>query len=54
MLFVLIKFWAVKCFCELFLSSWMDCVRNDSDLNNLHMWFDIRIRVDKNFYPFCI
>ena len=41
MLFVSINVFAVKSFCEIFLSVWIDGVRNDSNLTNLHMWVGI-------------
>ena len=49
MLFVSKTFLAAKGFCENILSSWIDCVRNDSDLTNLHVSVDFEIQVDKNY-----
>ena len=52
MLFVSMQFLAVKGFCKIFLSLWIDGVRNDSNLTNLHMCliFDVRVVLgDKKF-----
>ena len=38
---VSINFLTVKGFGGIFLSLWIDGVRKDSDLTNLHMWVDI-------------
>ena len=35
------RIFGCKTFFEILLTLWIDVVRNDSDLTNLHMWVDM-------------